>query len=163
MLKRYMLLAVATVFFAFQALAGFANAAELDDATRTVALNDGGQTTTLSVQQAKEGQRLFAFACANCHVGGDTKTNPTINLASGSLSGAVPSRDNLEGLVDYMKNPTTYDGAEEISEVHPSTKSTDVFPLMKNLSEDDLVAIAGHILIQPSVIGEQWGGGKTVR
>jgi photosystem II cytochrome c550 len=162
MLKRYMLLAVATVFFAFQVLTSTATAAELDEATRTVALNDGG-SITLSVQQAKEGQRLFAFACANCHIGGDTKTNPTINLSQASLSGANPRRDTVEGLVDYMKNPTTYDGFETIAEVHPSTQSTDVFPLMRNLTDDDLVSIAGHILIQPNVIGDQWGGGKAKR
>lgn len=162
MLKRYMLLAVATVFFAFQVLTSTATAAELDDATRTVALNDGS-TITLSTQQAKEGQRLFNFACANCHVGGDTKTNPTINLSEDSLAGANPRRDTVEGLVDYMNNPTTYDGFETIAELHPSTQSTDVFPLMKNLSDDDLVNIAGHILIQPQVIGDQWGGGKANR
>lgn len=162
MLKRYMLLAVATVFFAFQAFTSTAAAAELDDATRTVALNEGS-TVTLSTQQAKEGQRLFNFACANCHIGGDTKTNPSINLSASSLAGANPRRDNVESLVDYMNEPTTYDGFDTISEVHPSTQSTDVFPLMRNLSDDDLFDIAGHILIQPSVIGDQWGGGKANR
>jgi photosystem II cytochrome c550 len=34
---------------------------------------------------------------------------------------------------------------------------------MKNLSESDLTAIAGHILMQPKIMGDQWGGGKTVR
>ncbi len=162
MLKRYMLLAVATVFFAFQVLTSTATAAELDDATRTVPLNDGG-TITLSTQQAKEGQKLFNFACANCHIGGDTKTNPSINLSEDSLAGATPRRNTVEGLVDYMNNPTTYDGFDTIAEVHPSTQSTDLFPLMRNLSDDDLVDIAGHILIQPSVIGDQWGGGKAKR
>lgn len=162
MLKRYMLLAVATVFFAFQVLTSTATAAEFDEATRTVPLNDGA-TTTLSVQQGREGMRLFNVACANCHVGGDTKTNQSINLSENSLAGATPRRDTLEGLVDYMNNPTTYDGFESIAEVHPSTQSTDIFPLMKNLSDDDLVAIAGHILIQPTVLGDQWGGGKATR
>lgn len=79
------------------------------------------------------------------------------------MAGANPRRDNVEGLVDYMNNPTTYDGFDTISEVHPSTQSTDVFPLMRNLSDEDLFDIAGHILIQPSVIGDQWGGGKANR
>jgi photosystem II cytochrome c550 len=26
-----------------------------------------------------------------------------------------------------------------------------------------MYAIAGHILMQPKILGEQWGGGKTVR
>jgi photosystem II cytochrome c550 len=32
---------------------------------------------------------------------------------------------------------------------------------MRNLTEDDLEAIAAHILIQPNVRGRQWGGGKV--
>lgn len=161
MLKRYMLLAVATVFFAFQVLTSTATAAELDEATRTIASSEG--SVTLSTNQVLEGQRLFNFACANCHVGGDTKTNQSINLSANSLAGASPRRDTLDGLVDYMNNPTTYDGFDTIAELHPSTQSTDLFPLMRNLSDDDLVDIAGYILVQPKVLGDQWGGGKATR
>jgi photosystem II cytochrome c550 len=49
---------------------------------------------------------------------------------------------------------------DSIAELHPSTQSTDIFPKMRNLTDDDLVAIAGHILIQPKVVGQKWGGGK---
>jgi photosystem II cytochrome c550 len=59
-----------------------------------------------------------------------------------------------------MKNPTTFDGLESIVEIHPSIQSADIFPKMRNLSEDDLYAIAGHILIQPKIVSEKWGGGK---
>jgi photosystem II cytochrome c550 len=59
-----------------------------------------------------------------------------------------------------MKNPTTYDGEIEISEIHPSIKSADIFTEMRNLTDDDLTAIAGHILIQPKIVGIRWGGGK---
>jgi photosystem II cytochrome c550 len=31
---------------------------------------------------------------------------------------------------------------------------------MRALTEDDLFTIAGHILIQPKVLAEKWGGGK---
>jgi photosystem II cytochrome c550 len=62
-------------------------------------------------------------------------------------------------LVDYLKNPTTYDGAIEISELHPSTKSADIFSTMRNLTDEDLTSIAGHILLQPKIVGIQWGGG----
>ncbi len=58
------------------------------------------------------------------------------------------------------KNPTTYDGLESIAEIHPSIKSADIFPKMRTLTEDDLVAIAGHILTQPKIVAEKWGGGK---
>ena len=59
-----------------------------------------------------------------------------------------------------MKNPTTFDGLESIAEIHPSIQSADIFPKMRNLSEDDLYAIAGHILVQPKIVAEKWGGGK---
>ncbi|NJR64008.1 MAG: cytochrome c-550 [Cyanobacteria bacterium CRU_2_1] len=160
MLKKYIWLAVVTVFFVFQMAVGSATAAELDEATRTVPLNDKGETTVLSLQQVKEGKRLFRYACAQCHVGGVTKTDPNVGLEPEALSLATPSRNNIDALVDYMKNPTTYDGFESIAERHPSTQSADTFPVMRNLTEDDLVAISGHILLQPKVVGDKWGGGK---
>lgn len=163
MLKRYFWLAVATVFFAFQMVVGSASALELDAATRTVAKNATGDTTVLSLKQVKQGKRLFNFACSQCHVGGITKTDPNVGLDPESLSLATPKRDNIEALVDYMKDPTSYDGENSIAEIHPSLKSADTFPQMRNLTEDDLVAIAGHILLQPKVLGEQWGGGKYNR
>lgn len=160
MLKRYIWLVMATVFFAFQSFVGHAMAAELSAETRTVPLNDRGDSITLSLKQVKEGKRLFQYACAQCHVGGITKTDPNVGLDPEALSLATPPRNNLDALVDYMKNPTSYDGVESIAEVHPSLKSKDTFPEMRNLTEDDLVAIAGHILLQPKVVGEKWGGGK---
>lgn len=160
MLKRYIWLAVATVFFAFQTFVGSVAAAELDAATRTVPLNDKGDTVVLSLKQVKEGKRLFQYACAQCHVGGVTKTDPNVGLDPESLDLATPPRNNIAALVDYMEAPTSYDGETDIAEVHPSLKSKDTFPEMRNLTKEDLVAIAGHILLQPKVVGEKWGGGK---
>ena len=59
-----------------------------------------------------------------------------------------------------LENPTTFDGLESIAEIHPSIKSADIFPKMRTLTEDDLYAIAGHILVQPKIVAEKWGGGK---
>ncbi len=160
MLKRCLWLAVATVFFAFQTFVQSVNAAELDAKLRTVPSNDAGGTTTLSLKQVKEGKRLFQYACAQCHVGGVTKTDPNVGLDPEALDLATPPRNNIAALVDYMKVPTSYDGSTEIAEVHPSLKSKDTFPEMRNLTNDDLVAIAGHILLQPKIVGDQWGGGK---
>ncbi|MDH6060154.1 photosystem II cytochrome c-550 [Chrysosporum bergii ANA360D] len=153
-------LVVATILLTFQFLVGSATALELDEAIRTVPLNDRGETVVLSLKQVKEGKRLFQYACAQCHAGGVTKTNQNVGLDPESLALATPKRDNIEGLVDYMKNPTTYDGEVEISELHPSIKSADIFTAMRNLKEDDLVAIAGHVLLQPKILGDKWGGGK---
>jgi len=152
-------------FFAFSvgvSLLGstVANAIELDEATRTVALDSSGKSTVLTAEQVKRGKRLFGASCGSCHTGGITKTNPNIGLDSEGLSLATPNRNSIAGLVDYMKNPTTFDGLESIAETHPSIASADIFPKMRSLSEDDLVAIAGHILLQPKVVAEKWGGGK---
>lgn len=135
-------------------------AIELDEATRTVPIDSNGKTTVLTPEQVKRGKRLFLATCSTCHTGGITKTNPNVGLDTEALSLATPNRDNITGLVDYMKNPTTYDGLESIAEIHPSIKSADIFPKMRSLSEDDLVAIAGHILMEPKIVSEKWGGGK---
>jgi photosystem II cytochrome c550 len=160
MLKRLIGILLATVLLTFQFVAGSAIAVELDAATRTVPLNDNGGTLVLSLKEVKEGKELFQFACAQCHAGGVTKTNQNVGLDPETLSLATPPRDTIASLVDYMKNPTTYDGEEEISELHPSTKSADIFTEMRNLTDKDLEAIAGHILLQPKIVGTRWGGGK---
>jgi photosystem II cytochrome c550 len=163
MLKRCLLLAVATILFAFQTFVTSASAFELDAATRTVKLNAQGETATLSLKQTALGKQLFASTCAQCHAGGVTKTDFNVGLSPVDLAGATPPRDNIVAMVDYMKHPTTYDGETAIAELHPSKDSADIFTEMKNLSNDDMYTIAGHILMQPKIVGEQWGGGKTVR
>lgn len=138
----------------------FVNAIELDEYTRTVQLEQAGETIVLTPEQVKRGKRLFNNTCSQCHNGGITKTNPNIGLDPESLSLATPSRDNISGLIDYMKDPTSYDGETSISELHPSIKSAEIFPKMRNLTDEDLFAIAGHILMQPKIASEKWGGGK---
>lgn len=139
------------VALVFQMLAGSAIAAELDEATRTVPLNDHGGKIVLSAKEIKEGKRLFNFACAQCHAGGMTKTRPDVGLGTAALSGATPNRNSIERIVDYLKNPTDYEGLVSINELHPSTSSADIFTTMRNLSDGDLKAIAGHILLQPKL------------
>jgi len=136
-----------------------AQAIELDEATRTVPL-DSANSIVLTPEQVKRGKRLFSASCSSFHAGGITKTNPNVGLDIDALSLATPNRSNIKGLVDYMKNPTSYDGLESIAEEHPSIASADIFPKMRSLSEEDLFAIAGHILVQPQIVSEKWGGGK---
>ena len=133
---------------------------ELDEATRTIPVSSDGKTTVLTPEQLKRGKRLFNASCSQCHVGGITKTNPNLGLDPEALSLATPARNTINGLVDYMKNPTSYDGLESIAEIHPSIKSANIFTRMRSLDDDDLFDIAGHILIQPKIISEKWGGGK---
>jgi len=143
----------------FISLTFSSSASELDEALRTIPLN-ATKTVVLSPEQVKRGKRLFNNPCSICHAGGVTKTNPNVGLDVETLSLATPARNTIESLVDYMKNPTTFDGLESIAEIHPSIKSADIFPNMRSLTEDDLFVIAGHILLQPKVVAEKWGGGK---
>ena len=136
------------------------SALELDEDTRTVTLDAKGNNVVLTPEQVKRGKRLFNNACAICHVGGLTKTNPNVGLDIESLSLATPPSDNISSLVAYIKDPVTYDGTDSISEIHPSIKSADIFPKMRSLTDEDLFAISGHILLQPKVVNEKWGGGK---
>nr|SCW22904.1 Photosystem II cytochrome c550 [Nemalion sp. H.1444] len=159
MLKRFSSLTF-VLSFVLAVSCNQAYAIDLDETTLTVPLNQSGKTTVLTPEQVKRGKRLFNNTCSQCHNGGITKTNPNIGLDPEGLSLATPRRDNIEGLIDYMKNPTSYDGAESIAELHPSIKSAEIFPKMRNLTDDDLFTIAGHILVQPKVVLEKWGGGK---
>lgn len=160
MFKKYSQLFSLVFFGVFSIFVTTASAIELDEATRTVVADGSGRTTVLTPEQVKRGKRLFNATCGACHVGGITKTNPNVGLDSEALSLATPRRDNIEGLVDFLKNPTTYDGLESIAEIHPSIKSADIYPRMRSLTDEDLRAIAGHILLQPKVVSEKWGGGK---
>mmetsp|Transcript_5165 Transcript_5165/g.22217 ORF Transcript_5165/g.22217 Transcript_5165/m.22217 type:complete len:164 (-) Transcript_5165:421-912(-) len=147
-------------FAIFSGTISVASAIELDESTRTLPLDSSGTTVVFTPEQVKRGKRLFNSTCAVCHAGGITKTNPNVGLDPESLSLASPPRDNIGSLIDYIKDPTTYDGMESIAEVHPSIKSADIFPKMRTLSDDDLLSIAGHILLQPKIAAEKWGGGK---
>ena len=137
-----------------------ASAIDLDEATRTVTADSSGNTTVLTPEQVKRGKRLYNATCGACHTGGITKTNPNVGLDPEGLSLATPRRDNIASLVDFLKNPTTYDGLESIAEIHPSIKSADIYPRMRSLTDDDLYSIAGHIMLQPKIVAEKWGGGK---
>ena len=137
-----------------------AMAIDLDEATRTVTVNSVGNTAVLTPEQVKRGKRLFNATCGACHSGGITRTNPNVGLDPEALSLATPRRDSIDGLVDFLKNPTSYDGQESIAEVHPSIKSADLYPRMRSVTDEDLTAISGHILLQPKIITEKWGGGK---
>jgi photosystem II cytochrome c550 len=156
---KYLLLAIATIFLAWQFVTTSVLAAEPSADLRTVPLNDK-EKIILSKKDIAAGKKLFKNACANCHVGGATFTNPNVGLDPESLALATPPRNNVEGLVEFMKNPKTFDGVEEIFETHPSLRSTDIFPAMRGLTDKDLKQIAGYILYQPKVRGIGWGGGK---
>jgi len=159
MIKKNVILVFFTIFIVLlEFLVQPSYSIELDKATRTVVFDSSSKTITLTTEQVKRGKRLFNSSCAQCHNGGITKTNPNVGLDLESLSLATPARDNVASLVDYMKNPMSYDGQNSIEELHPSIKSADIFPIMRNLTDEDLLSMAGYILLQPRIAS--WGGGK---
>jgi len=160
MFKKYFSSFILLTLCTFNAFSNPVLAIDLDEATRTVAEDSKGTTIVLTPEQVKRGKRLFNATCGACHVGGMTKTNPNVGLDPEGLSLATPRRDNILALVDYLKNPTSYDGLESIAEVHPSIKSADIYPRMRSLTDDDLYTIAGHVMLQPKIVTEKWGGGK---
>jgi len=160
MFKKYSQLLSLLFFGIFSMFVTTASAIDLDEATRTIALDGSGKTIVLTPEQVKRGKRLFNATCGACHVGGVSKTNPNVGLDPEALSLATPRRDNLNSLIDFIKNPLSYDGLESIAETHPSIKSADIYPRMRSLTDEDLTAIAGHILSQPNIQNEKWGGGK---
>lgn len=160
MFKKWSKFSVLLFFSIFSIFISTAPAIDLDEATRTVTADAAGNTIVLSPEQVKRGKRLFNATCGACHLGGITKTNPNVGLDPEALSLATPPRNNIESLVDYLKNPLTYDGLESIAEVHPSIKSADIYPRMQSITDEDLFSIAGHIMLQPKIVTEKWGGGK---
>ena len=160
MLKKYSQVFSILVVGIFGFFVTTASAIDLDEATRTVVSDSKGNTVVLSPEQVKRGKRLFNATCGACHVGGVTKTDQNVGLDPETLSLATPPRDNIDALVNFLKNPTTYDGLESIAEVHPSIKSADIYPRMRSVTDEDLTAISGHILLQPKIVAEKWGGGK---
>ena len=147
MLKKFVLIFIAGVILAWQSFASSANA---------LSLNEAGETVTLTNQEAQRGAKLFGANCAQCHIQGKTKTNPNVTLSDESLANALPARDNLLGLADYIKNPTSYDGEEDISYYHISASDPDLWPEIRNYTEQDIKALAGYILIQVNA-DPRWG------
>ena len=141
-------------------LATPAQAAQWSAEQLTVPAGPDGSMITFNEQDVKAGRKLFNNSCGECHAGGITKTNQNVGLDPETLALATPSRDNVEALVDYMKDPTSYDGEYSIADVHPSIRSSDIFVKMRDLNDDDLRLMAGYILVAPKVQGVQWGGGK---
>lgn len=161
MLKRFILGVLVTLFFAFQLPMDNASAVEMDKNLRTVTQNGQGEAVVLSNAQFEHGKRIFNDTCSQCHMVGRTKTNPNVTLGDKSLKGAEPPRDNIEQIVSYLNNPKTYDGEVDISEFHPNTTRADLYPEMRNLTEDDLNDLAGYILSEINIRGSRWGAGKV--
>jgi photosystem II cytochrome c550 len=92
MIKKSLLACGLALSFMFTSFVNQAFAIDLDEATRTVAVDGSGNTRVLTPEQVKRGKRLFNATCGACHVGGITKTNPNVGLDPEALSLATPRR-----------------------------------------------------------------------
>ena len=151
----------AFVLLFWQINTGMAHATELREADRTVNLNEA-ETVVLSDQQVAKGERVFIDTCSKCHNSGRTKSNPNVTLSAYDLEGAEPRRDNILSMVDYLKEPTSYDGEYDLLQLHPNVTRADIWNSMRNYNEEDLQNVSGYVLVQAQVRGEKWGGGKTI-
>lgn len=77
-----------------------------------LAVDKQGQTKQFSPEDLSTGKELFEAHCMNCHVGGATLPDPSVSLALNTLAGATPPRDNINGIVAFLREPMTYDGSE---------------------------------------------------
>lgn len=119
---------------------------------------EGATEISYTRAELKQGQKLFKANCGRCHVGGQTYGtygSTDVNLSLEQLSGAVPPRDNVASLVDYMKKPTSYDGTENLAE-------DGGHPVYTKLGDEQLKLIAGHMLKEGKT-NPIWGKGKDVR
>merc|ERR1719336_1277683 len=130
---------MATRFFAGVALAAAllitSGPARADIEDVAIPVDGKGKTVNLTKEEIIRGKRLFIAACSYCHVGGGTRTNQNVGLGWEELSGAQPQRNNIDGMVDYLNSPTTYDGLKDISEVHPSIRAADIWPKMRTMKQ----------------------------
>jgi len=155
--KRFLLTVLVAPCLFWQLSVRAADAVELTQSTLTIPFDGVGKTVTLNSQEFARGQKIFVDTCTQCHLQGKTKTNNNVSLGLSDLAKAEPPRDNLAAIVDYLKKPTSYDGEDDYTELHPNVTRPDIYPEMRNLTEDDLYDVAGYTLIAPK-LDERWGG-----
>ncbi len=134
-------------------------AADDIDALRTVSY-DRSTEKVYTRAELNEGRRLFNRTCGQCHLAGQTYTNPDVSLSLAALTYATPPRDTVVSIIDYLNEPTSYDGFDSLLEYHPNTQLTSEFPKMKFIDNRDMELMAAHILNQARVI-PGWGGSKS--
>lgn len=78
----------------------------------SIAIDPAGNEREFSPQSLERGKQLFDESCLFCHIRGSNVPFPTVSLSLQDLTGATPPRDNIQGFVEYMREPMTYDGSD---------------------------------------------------
>lgn len=110
--------------------------------------DDSGHLLTVSPRQLQTGKTLFQNACINCHVGGITLPNPSVSLSLTDLTGAMPPRNTIKALMEYQRQPLSYDGSTD--EVSCRTVSP------QWMNEEDLTSLAAFLL-RSAQVAPGWG------
>ncbi|NEO92206.1 MAG: photosystem II cytochrome PsbV2 [Moorea sp. SIO3G5] len=113
-----------------------------------IAVDGKGQTKLFDGEDLSVGIKLFSQNCQMCHVGGTNLIDPTVSLSLERLAQATPPRDNLNGLVAFMRQPMTYDGTEDSFSCREVPESW--------LSQEQIEKLAAFV-IRAAQKGPAWG------
>ncbi|MGA7952207.1 MAG: c-type cytochrome [Gloeobacterales cyanobacterium] len=138
--------------------------------TIAVVADTAGTKQNFTKAQMKEGQRLFKANCGKCHVGGQTYGTynvKEVNLSMQALAGATPPRNNIAALVNYMEEPTSYDGTEKLYATgrHPKyvTEGKAAPDTQVNIRTKDELNLIAAFILKEATYNTVWGRGKDVR
>ena len=129
-----------------------------------------GTKQNFTSAQFKEGQKLIKANCGKCHVGGQTYGTynvKEVNLSMKALSEATPPRSNIASLINYMSEPTSYDGTDKLYDTgrHPKyveqgKAGPDNQVIVRTKEELNLIAA---FILKEATYNTSWGKGKDVR
>ena len=118
------------------------------DQSADIKQNSIGMTQAFNYAELLRGKELFGKNCQSCHVGGSTLASPDLPLSLVALQGATPSRDSIDALVTYMRQPLGYTGEDDNYGCREIKESW--------LNQNDVSAIAAFVLRAAS-IAPGWG------
>ena len=113
-----------------------------------ISVDGKGETKLFDGEDLSVGIKLFSENCQRCHVGGANIIYPTVSLSLDRLANATPPRDNLNGLVAFMRQPMIYDGSEESYWCRQVPESW--------LSQEEIEKLAAFV-IRAAQKGPAWG------
>jgi len=116
-------------------------------------LDAAGHTLTFTPEQLTDGKNRFQSACLNCHVGGATLPAPNISLSLKDLRGATPPRDTLQALMEYQRDPRSYDGSDS---------SYGCRPVPPSWMDDEALRNLSAFILRAAQVAPGWGSNDLI-